>query len=298
LSLRSSRRLIRTEVAVSVAPTPINTHNAASVTGVHPRRSVRLVVGVFALGVTLATGPVATAAPREGPLRVAAEVPQPGFWGGTSATAVTGGFEYDLAKAIAAKLGRSGVTVVAIPFASLVAGRAKGFDIGLEEALITKSKKSKAPIEFSTPYLDFNVGIMVRNGSNVADMSAAKRLRWGVPTATPAPSTYLDRVLRPDIPAQRFPDLTQAVTALEGNQVDAVLDYTVSVIKQAAQSRGQLAVAGQLHTADKIGAVLPKGSPLRKKVNTAIQALKADGTINRLAVQYLGGDPSTVPFLR
>jgi polar amino acid transport system substrate-binding protein len=292
---------MRTEVAVSVVPTPINTHNESSVTGVRPRRSIRLAVGVLALGVILATGPAATAAPRKGPLRVAAEVPQPGFWVGTSATAVTGGFEYDFAKAIAAKVSRSGVTVVAIPFASLIAGRAKGFDIGLEEALITKSKKSKkskTPIEFSTPYLDFNVGIMIRNGSNVADMSAAKRLRWGVPTATPAPSTYLDRVLKPDTPAQRFPDLTQAVTALEGNQVDAVLDYTVSVIKQAAQSRGQLAVAGQLHTADKIGAVLPKGSPLLKRVDAAIQALKADGTINRLAAEYLGGDPSTVPFLR
>ena len=289
---------MRTDVAVSVVPTPINTHDASSVTGVRTRRSIRLVVGVLAIGVTLATGPTATAAPREGPLRVAAEVPQPGFWVGTSAAAVNGGFEYDLATAIAAKLGRSGVTVVAIPFSSLVAGRAKGFDIGLEEALITKSKKSKTPVEFSTPYLDFNVGIMVRNGSNVTDISAAKRLRWGVPTAMPAPSTYLDRVLKPDTPAQRFPDLTQAVTALEANQVDAVLDYTVSVIKQAAQSRGRLAVAGQLHTADKIGAVLPKGSPLRKKVNTAIQALKADGTINRLAAEYLGGDPSTVPFLR
>lgn len=242
----------------------------------------------------LANAPASTAAPSQGPLRVAAEVPQPGFWVGTSATDVTGGFEYDLAKAIATKLGRSGVTVVAIPFSSLVAGKGKGFDIGLEQALITKSK----PIAFSKPYLDFNQGIMVRNGMNVADTSAAKRLRWGVSTATPASSAYLERVLKPDAPAQQFPDLSQAVTALEANQVDAVLDYTVSVVKQAAQSRGQLAVIGQLRTPDKVGAVLPKGSPLLKKVNGAIQALKTDGTISRLATQYLGGDPSTVPFLR
>jgi polar amino acid transport system substrate-binding protein len=177
----------------------------------------------------------------------------------------------------------------------LIGGKAKAFDIGLEEALVTKSK---SPVEFSTPYLDFDVGILVRTGVSVADTSAAKRLRWGVSTATPTPSTYLDRVLKPDAAAQRFPDLTQAVTALEGNQVDAVLDYTVSVMKQAAQSRGQLVVAGQLHTADKVGAVLPKGSPLLKKVNAAIRALKADGTINALAAQYLGGDPSMIPYLR
>jgi polar amino acid transport system substrate-binding protein len=249
---------------------------------------------VLALAFALANGPASTAAPSQGPLRVAAEVPQPGFWLGTSATDVTGGFEYDLAKAIAAKLGRSGVTVVAIPFSSLVAGKAKGFDIGMQEALITKSK----PISFSRPYLDFDQGIMVRTGVNVADASAAKRLRWGVSTATPASSAYLDRVLKPDTPAQQYPDLTQAVTALEANQVDAVLDYTVSVMKQAAQSRGQLAVAGQLRTADKVGAILPKGSPLLKKVNAAIQALKADGTISRLSTQYLGGDPSMVPVLR
>ncbi len=290
--------MILTQAAVSAVPTPTNTHAVSNVTRAGHRRSIHLAVAALALGVSLATGPAAVAAPGNGPLRVGAEVPQPGFWLGSSPTAVTGGFEYDLANAIAAKLGRNGVTVVPIPFSSLIAGRAKGFDIGLEEALITKSKKSKTPVEFSTPYLDFDVGIMVRNGVNLADTSAAKQIRWGVSTASPAASTYVDRVLKPDTPAQRFPDLTQAVTALEGNQVDAVLDYTVSVMKQAAQSRGQLTVVGQLHTADKVGAVLPKGSPLLKKVNEAIQALKADGTVNRLAVQYLGGDPSVIPFLR
>jgi polar amino acid transport system substrate-binding protein len=285
--------LLEVVVSVMPMPKPINTPTPSNA-GAGRRRSVRLVVGVLALALIAATGPAATAAPSEGPLRVGAEVPQPGFWLGTSAAAVTGGFEYDLARAIAAKLGRSDVTVKAIPFGSLIAGKAKGFDIGLEQALITKSK---APIEFSAPYLDFNLGIMVQTGRNVADISAAKRLRWGVSTATSAPSAHLDHVLKPATPVQKFPDLTQAITALEGNQVDAVLDYTVSVMKQGAQSRGQLAVVGQLHTADKVGAILPKGSPLLKRLNVAIQALKADGTINRLAAQYLGGDPSMIPFL-
>lgn len=258
-------------------------------------RTLRLAAVLFAAWAVLAAGPPANAAAVVGPLRVGAEVPQPGFWTGPTPATVTGGFEFDLAKGIAAKLGKSGVTVVAIPFASLIAGKARGFDLALEEALITKTK---APIEFSTPYLDFDVGILVRTGRNVPDILAAKRLRWGVPTATPAPSTYLERVLKPDTPTQRYPDLTQAVTALEANQVDAVLDYTVSVMKQAVQSRGQLTVVGQLHTADKVGAVLPKGSPLLKEVNAAIQQLKADGTVDRLAVEYLGGDPYMVPFLR
>lgn len=298
LSIRSLRTLLLTDTVISAVPTPTNTHVVSSATRDGHRRPIRFALAALALGVSLAAGPVAAAAPGEGPLRVGAEVPQPGFWVGSSPTAVTGGFEYDLAKAIADKLGRSGVTVVSIPFSSLIAGKTKGFDIGLEEALITKSKKSKTPVEFSTPYLDFDVGIMVRNGVSLADTSAAKRVRWGVSTASQAASGYVDHVLKPDTPAQRFPDLTQAVTALEGNQIDAVLDYTVSVMKQAEQSRGQLTVVGQLHTADKIGAVLPKGSPLLKKVNEAIRALKADGTINRLAAQYLGGDPSMIPFLR
>jgi polar amino acid transport system substrate-binding protein len=255
------------------------------------RRALILVAASFVLTVAIQ----GTATADQGPLRVGAEVPQPGFWVGTTPGTVIGGFEYELANDIAARIGKHGVSVVGIPFATLLAGKAKGFDLALEEALITKVK---APIEFSTSYLDFDLGVMVRSGTNVPDLATARRLRWGVATAMPTPLTYMQKVLKPDASAQTFPELGQAASALQQNQVDAVLDYTVSVMKQAGLSRGRLVVVGQLRSGDRLGAILPRGSALLRSVNAAIKALRADDTIGRLAAQYLGGDPSTIPFLK
>ena len=193
------------------------------------------------------------------------------------------------------RLGRSGIQVVEVPFNQLIAGKSeKKFDVAFEQALISDD----APVEFSVPYLAFDVGILVRTGTTVADLPAARALRWGVATGVATPLTFLQEELEPTASPQTYPDLTKAVAALERQEVDAVLDYTVSTMKQASQSGGRLSVVGQLRSGEKLGAVLPEDSDLLPEVNAGIKAFKADGTIGRLAVLYLGGDPSTVPFLK
>jgi polar amino acid transport system substrate-binding protein len=256
-----------------------------------------LVVLIVAVAVSFAATVDANAAPQPaGPLRVGAEVPQPNFWNDVPPGAPTPGFEAELANGLAARLGRNGVSVVRIPFNTLIAGKAKGYDVALEQALITDGGDSS--VEFSRPYLDFDVGVLVRSGESVLNTETARRLRWGVATSMATPVRFLHRDLKPTTKPQTFPDLAQAVKALELQQVDAVLDYTVSAMRQAEVSGGKLAVVAQFHTGEKLGAVLPEGSPLLDRVNAAIKAFKADGTLGRLAATYLGGDPSTVPFLK
>src|ERR1700674_4544393 len=63
-------------------------------------------------------------AKASGPLRVGTNLPAPGFWAGDTPDAITGGFEYQMAKAIAQKLGYQGVQVVNVSFDALVAGKA------------------------------------------------------------------------------------------------------------------------------------------------------------------------------
>jgi polar amino acid transport system substrate-binding protein len=253
-----------------------------------------LVITVISVTVVFTSAAGASGA-TTGPLRVGAEVPQPGFWNGVPpGPQGFPGLEYDLANALATRLGRNGIVVVQIPFNVLLAGKGKGFDVAFEQVLITDVT---APIVFSTPYLDFDMGILVRAGTNVLDLATARSLRWGVATAMATPQTHLQQRLKPAAPPQTYPDLAHAVKALEDQQIDAVLDYTVSAMRQAALSGGRLAVVGQLRTGEKLGAVLPKGSRLRAPLNAAIKGLKADGTIGRLAALYLGGDPTTIPFL-
>jgi polar amino acid transport system substrate-binding protein len=190
------------------------------------------------------------------------------------------------------------VQVVAVPFDTLLAGKAAqgSYDLGLQQALIPKVKKSK--VAFSASYLDFDLGILVRRGAVVADAVSARALRWGVWSGPSSADTYLTRLLKVSTPPQVFGDLAQAVTALANNQIDAVLDYTVSIMLQASTAPTRLAVAGQFRTGEQMGAVLPRRSKLVGPVNAALAALRADGTIGKLTMQYFGGDPSTVPFIR
>jgi polar amino acid transport system substrate-binding protein len=249
-----------------------------------------VVLGALAAPASAATTPV-----PGGPLRVAADGPQPQFWVGTP-PAVTGGFEYDFAKALATKLGYTGVQVVTVPFDALVSGKGKGYDLGLEQALVPKAKSTK--VIFSTGYLDFDLGILVKKGATVPDVATARRLRWGVWSGPAPAASYLTQTLKVSPAPQTYSDLATAVTALVNGQIDAILDYTVSVQRQAATSGGKLTVIGQLKTSQRLGAVLPKGSGLATSLNAAIAALRADGTVGKLALQYLGGDPATIPFVK
>jgi len=253
---------------------------------------VALVVGaVLALAV-----PAGASVPAQtkGPLVVGTNLPAPGFWTGNTPSDIKGGFEYDLAKAIAEKLGYSGIQVKNVSFDALVAGKAKGYDLAFSQVTIT-SDRAKV-VAFSTPYFDSDQGVMVRTGTTVADNAAAKKLQWGVQTATTA-QTYLKKTLKPTKKPRVYQETSQAFAALQAKQVDAVMLDTSIVLQQAAASGGKFTVIGQYLTGEKYGAVLPKGSPILKDVNQAITELKADGTIAKLAEQNLGGDPAKIPVL-
>ena len=233
-------------------------------------------------------------AQSKGPLKVGTNLPAPGFWTGNTPSDIKGGFEYDLAKAIATKLGYSGIEVVNVSFDALVAGKAQGFDLAFSQVTITQDRAKV--VDFSTPYFDSDQGVMVRKGTTVASNAAAKKLQWGVQTGTTAQS-YLKETLKPKKKPRVYQETSQAFAALQAKQVDAVMLDTAIVLQQAAASNGKFEVVGQYLTGEKYGAVLPKGSAILKDVNQAITDLKNDGTVGRLAEQNLGGDPAKIPVL-
>ena len=68
-----------------------------------------------------------------------------------------------------------------------------------------------------------------------------------------------------------------------------ILEKTLFAADTDGKIVGQLPQAdGQ--TGDQFGLVLPKGSPLTKKVSAAVDALRTDGTLDKLAAQWLAAD--------
>jgi len=235
-----------------------------------------------------------------GTLTVAtAQIPDPGLWSGT-AEHPTGGFEYGLARALAARFGLAKIKVTIVPFAQLVAGDLAGADLALSDITLTAERARH--VAFSTPYLAAPPSILVRPGTVVDDVNSARSLSWAVEAGTTLESA-LQETIRPYSPPLIRHHELEALAALRTGRVDAVMLDLPVALAYARQSPKTYAVAAQLPSEDVLAAALPKGSENVEAVDSAIRAFNADGTIERLGRKWLDtdlqeGHSEHVPALR
>jgi polar amino acid transport system substrate-binding protein len=268
-------------------------------------------LGLLALTVLLAVGVLGCANAGNGAagsfsprtpntLTVAtAQVPDPGFWQGTIAHP-TGGFEYELAKRLASRFGLGRVKVVEVPFGELVHGHLGGADLALSDITITEPREQY--LDFSTPYLKAPPAIVVRPGTEVADVDAARHLRWAVQNETTLKEA-LEKQIEPTTKTLVFEHQSEKLEALEDGRVDAVLLDLPVALAYARESPHKYAVAAQLPSEAELGAALPSGSGNTEAVDSALRALQSEGEVDRLAHRWLhadyeGGTDEGVPVLR
>jgi polar amino acid transport system substrate-binding protein len=230
-----------------------------------------------------------------GTLTVGTELPAPPFWIGKDYDSITGGYEVDLAKQIAQRLNIANVKFVEMPFAGLVAGQRCKCDIDFSQVTITPDR-SKV-VQFTVPYFEANQGVLAKKGTTVSSMADAKKLRWGAQTNTTG-AAYIADNIKPSTEPKIYNTTTDAFTALNAGQIDAVLLDTPIVL--GAVKAGQIKngeVVGQFKTGEQYGAVLNKGSPNLAAINNVINSLKSEGFTNQLFQKYFGADPTSVPTI-
>jgi polar amino acid transport system substrate-binding protein len=211
------------------------------------------------------------------------QVPAPGFWEGT-ARAPTGGFELGLAKALAKRFELGHVEVVEVAFQDLVAGRLGGADIALSQ--LTPTAAREKVLDFSEPYLPAKPAVLVRAGTQVADMAAARAQRWSVRRLSTL-ERFLAKTVRPSHPVEAFDTREESLDALAAGKVDAVLLDLPVAAAIAARSGGRLKVAGQFPTEDNLAVALPNDSSNKDAVDSAVRTLATDGTLRQLSDRWL-----------
>jgi polar amino acid transport system substrate-binding protein len=233
---------------------------------------------------------------KAGTLTVVTSLPGPGFWNGSESdpSKLTSGYEYDIAHAMQQKLGLANIEVRNENFDAIVAGQAGEFDIALSQVTITDERKKV--VDFTEPYFDSDQGVLVKTGTKVPDLAAAKKLVWGVQTGTTG-ADYVNDTVKPDKAAQPFVQLADGFTALQAGQVDAFMMDVPIVLSQAGSSGGKLEVAAQFKTGEQYGGILPKGSTNKAAFDAVLKGLKDDGSLEKFAAANLGGDPSKVPVI-
>jgi polar amino acid transport system substrate-binding protein len=227
-------------------------------------------------------------------LTVVTSLPGPGFWNGDDPSAITGGYEYEIALALQEQLGLSELEVTNVSFDQLVAGQVGEFDVALSQVTITDERREV--VDFTDPYFESDQGVLVKAGTEVETVEDAKALQWGVQSGTTG-ADYIADVLQPDQEAQVFQDLSAGFAALEAGQVDAVMMDTAIVLAQASESGGSQEVVAQFKTGEQYGGILPRGSDNADAINAVIADLEADGSLSEFAEEWLGGDPSAIPVL-
>ena len=221
---------------------------------------------------------------NEGQLTVGAEFPVKGFV--ELPIDDPKGFEVDFAAAIAKELGVPKVQWVSTPFSGLFSPAPKDFDMAINEITITP-ERSKV-VDFSVPYFDANQGFLIKKGgpaegvTSIADM---KDLQFGF-QATTTGGAYIQDKIQPDKQPREFSTLGAATQALANGQIDAFL-MDVAIGAEIVKERGQdIDMTGQFITNERYGALFEKGNPLKAQVNKAIEAIKADGTLEKLQAKW------------
>jgi polar amino acid transport system substrate-binding protein len=223
----------------------------------------------------------------DGQLTVGAEFPVKGFL--ELPIDDPKGFEVDFADAIAEELGVPEVQWVSTPFAGLFSPAPKDFDMAINEITITEERSQV--VDFSVPYFDANQGFLITKGgpaegvSSIADM---KDLLFGFQTATTG-GDYINDQIQPDEQPRQFATLGAAVQALANGQIDAFL-MDVAIGSEIVNERGdEVDMTGQFITEEQYGVLFEKGNPLRTQVNEAIEAIRANGTLERLQAKWFPG---------
>ena len=257
--------------------------------------------------VALVAVPAASARPaapptlKAGQLTIALNPPAVGFQVGTlrgNNVINPSGFEVDLGKAIAGKLGiaTSKIKWINVPFDTLFRPGAKPFDFAFEESTITPARKKV--VDFSSSYFNANQGVLLNKDAKAPhSLADLKSMSLCGQTAT----TGLD-YLQHKLHASKihiYSNTSAAFSALQVGRCDAfVMDVPIVASQKKSKPSAYGAVAGQIVTNEQYGAVLGKGSKLTASVSAAINALTKDGTIGRLQKKWFAIDVSKIPVLK
>jgi polar amino acid transport system substrate-binding protein len=227
---------------------------------------------------------------KPGKLIVGFDVPAPSFWNGrVSGTTIHNptGFEAGLAQAIQKQLKIAKIQYLRAPFGGLFSPATKPYDFALEEVTITPQRAKV--VGFSAPYFNANQGVLIRKGltkpKSIADL---KKLQLCAQADTTG-LAWIQHQLRPKkAPRVYSASSSAAFDAVESGKCDALILDVPIVAAQAKKKPGAYGgVVGQINTHEFYGAVLDKGSKFIPSLNKAINALKANGTINKLVKKWL-----------
>ena len=228
---------------------------------------------------------------------------QPGLGYKDPTTGKYTGFDVEIAKLVAAKLGlgEDKIEYKAVPSAGREQAIING-DVDYYVGTYTINDKRKQQISFAGPYFTAGQDLLVKKDDT--SITGPETLK-GKKVCSVTGSTPIQRVRDQGLtePANivELQTYSQCVTQLDQGQVQAVTTDDAILKGYAAQEPDKFKVVGKTFSSEPYGIGLPKDDKaLRDKVSDILQAALDDGTWQSIYDATLGksGAPATKPTLQ
>jgi cystine transport system substrate-binding protein len=259
------------------------------------RLSLKLAAALLLAGAALgaqAADLLATVKAR-GAIKVALEGTYPPFNYKDQKTGELAGFDVDVAKLLAAKLGVKPEFVTS-EWSSILAGLASSkYDVIVSQ--VTVNPKREQAFDFSQPYEYSMPQLVVRKDEKAqyASLADLKGKRLGVGQG----SVYeLQAKAVPGIEVRSYPAAPENLRDLSVGRIDAALNDSLMTAYLIKTSDLPIRAGAKVGNVERVAVAFKKGSPqFKAAVDKALADATADGSLKAISLKWFGIDVSKAP---
>lgn len=200
------------------------------------------------------------------------------------------GFDVDVAKAVAGKLGVK-TQFITTEWSGIIAGLQAGkFDVIVNQVTITPKRKEM--LDFSQPYT-YSAAQLIQRKDDKREFKSLDEFKGDKKLGVTLGTNY-DQMARavPGINVQTYPGAPEKLRDLAAGRIDATMDDRLmlpSIIKTAnlPLRPGAIVPGGE----QEMGIPFRKGNPkFEKAINDALTSLTNDGTLKKISMHWFGTD--------
>ncbi|MFB6348369.1 transporter substrate-binding domain-containing protein [Moraxella marmotae] len=243
-------------------------------------------IGVF--GLSACSGQNSEQASNDAVLRIGTEGAYAPF-NFTNPDASLGGFDIDIAQALCDKM-QTKCEIVAQDWDGIIPALKTGkFDAIVSAMSVTPERSEQ--VDFSQPYYINSLVFLAKNQSNF-DPTSAKAIESAkiVAQRSTISSQWLTQTY-PNSKPQLYDTLDNAFIDLGNGRADAMISDKLPALTwlKSDIGKGFEIKGGDIDINDKIAVAVDKGNDeLLQKINTALDAIKADGTYKQIVIKHFG----------
>jgi polar amino acid transport system substrate-binding protein len=200
------------------------------------------------------------------------------------------GFEVDLLKEVADRLGYDEVDIQNVPFNGLFSAVQSGrIDVAISSITITDERLQS--VSFAQPYYDSDQSLSTRADSGIAGSGDLKGKTVGVDTGSTGDIYSTERESEWGLTGiSRYEGLSPAMLDLAAGRIDAYVS-DIPAVAYYLKDKPEMKVVERLATGEQYSMMFAKDSELAGKANEVLTALKDEGYIADLHEKWFGTQP-------